>query len=594
MMAKKKHDNRHLFLIYAALIVATIVAFEPVRKNGFVNFDDDIYITENYHVKGGITRDSITWAFTAPHHSMYHPLTTISYILDYRLFGSNPLWYHIESLLFHIVNTVLLFWVLKRMTGAVGCSAFVAAVFALHPLTVESVAWASERKNVLSAFFWLLTIAAYIRYADRPRIGRYLLVVLTLCLGLLAKPIVVTLPFVLLLLDYWPLGRLQWNSRAGQKPSAKARAKRPAAKATLWRLILEKVPLVVLAAVLSVITYLVQQSGDVVVPTGTLPLGVRIGNAGVSYLRYIGKMVYPVRLAMYYPYHSLPLWLVVGCFAVLIVVSAAVICMGRRRPYLPVGWFWFLGTLVPVIGLVQAGSQAMADRYTYLSSIGILIIIAWGAAEFLARWQLKNLLPSIACSIILLTLLVCTRRQVRYWRDSYVMFEHALAVTKDNRIVHKLFGDFLRKQGRFEYALEHFDKALRISPRFHAARESKALTLIDMGQFDQAIALFSEMLTVRQDWPEVHDHLAVAYARKNDLDKAVQHFNTALQLKRDWPEVWNDLGTVYRLQGKYDQAIQCHQQALRLRRDYPAARYNLALAVKLKQQAEGSAKEQPP
>ncbi|MHC4646131.1 MAG: tetratricopeptide repeat protein [Planctomycetota bacterium] len=591
-MERKTRDKWYVLLVYAGLIVAAVAAFEPVRHNGFVNFDDDIYITENDRIKGGLTSDSISWAFTNPHHSMYHPLTTISYMLDYEFFGADPLWYHLESLLFHIVNTVLVFWVLKRMTGAVWCSAFVAGVFALHPLSVESVAWASERKNVLSGFFWLLTIGAYIRYAERPFIGRYLRVMLMLCLGLLSKPIVVTLPFVLLLLDYWPLSRFQSRAEAKQK----AQGTKPTyQKATGWGLVCEKIPLFVLAGILSVITYLVQKGGRVVVSTGALPLSVRISNAGVSYVRYIGKIICPVRLGMYYPYHSLPMWLVIVCFAVLVVISAAVIYMARRRGYLLVGWLWFLGTLVPVIGLVQAGSQAMADRYTYLSSIGILIMIAWGAAEISAQWELKfkKVLAPVVCVVILGVLLVLTRIQVGYWRDSNIMFEHTLAVTKDNRIVHKLYGDFLRKEGRLPDAMEQFDKALQISPEFHGAREGKGLTLSDMKQYDEAIAIFGELLAVRQDWPEVHDRLGVAYAGKNELAKAVEHFNKALELKRDWPEVWNDLGTVYRLQGKYDQAVQCHKEALKLRPGYREAEYNLAIAIKLQGQAEESGKNQP-
>jgi len=581
MTTKSTRDGKYVFLVYGVLILATIIAFEPFRHNEFVHFDDDQYITENARVKDGITLDSIIWAFTRPHYHMYHPLTTISNMLDCQIFGLNPLWHHLVSLLLHIANTVLLFRVLKRMTGSVWCSAFVAAVFALHPLSVESVAWASERKNALSGFFWMLTIAGYIRYAERPRIGRYLPVVLAFGLSLLAKPIVVTLPFVLLLLDYWPLGRLQlksdpWQKAEGPKPVYQ--------KASAWGLILEKVPLFILAVILSVITYFVQQSGNIVVPTGTLPLNLRIANAGISYVRYIHKMIYPVRLAMYYPYHSQPLRLAIICFVILAAVSAVVIYTARRRRYLVVGWLWYLGTLVPVIGLVQVGSQAMADRYTYLSSIGICIMVAFGAAELSAKWRYRKMVLATLAGIVLTALLVGTRMQLLYWRNSTTMFEHTLAVTKNNYIMHKLFGDFLREKGQSHYALEHYDKALQITPHFYGAIENKGLTLLDMGEFDKAIAIFTELLTFREDWPEVHDHLGVAYARKGSLEKAEEQFKKALQLKRDWPEVWNDLGTVYRLQGKYDLAIKCHREALQLRPDYQAAKYNLAIAMRLKEE----------
>ena len=591
MATESSRDGKYVFLVYAVLILAIVIAFEPLRHNKFVQFDDDHYITENAYVKGGITLNCLAHAFIRPHYYMYHPLTTISHILDCQLFGLNPSGHHLVSLLLHIANTVLLFWVFKRITASIWCSAFVAAVFALHPLSVESVAWASERKNVLSTFFVMLTIAAYIRYLGHPRISRYLLVLLMFCLGLLAKPIVVTLPLVLLLLDYWPLGRFELKLQTSQ------RAEEPKSnyqKKSIQCLILEKVPLFILAAILSIITYLVQQSGRVVVSAGTLPVSIRIANAAVSYIKYIGKMAYPANLAMYYPYHRPSSGLVIICLVILVAVSAIVIYFSRRQRYLLVGWLWYLITLVPVIGLVQVGSQAMADRYTYLSSIGILIMVAWGCAELFGKWKLKKVLLSVASGIILISIFVCTRIQIRYWQDSFVMFEHTLAVTQDNYIMHKLYGDFLRKKGLLQAAVGQYDKALQISPRFLGARENKGLTFIDMAEFDKAIAVFTNLLSVREDWPEVHDHLAVAYTRTGNLDKATEHFKKALQLKGDWPEVWNDLGTAYRLAGEFDLAIRCHQKALQLRPDYPAARYNLAITVKLKEKSEKSGGKRSP
>lgn len=375
-------DKQRFLFISALLVLAVIVAFEPVRQNKFVDFDDPEYITEKPQVQGGISGESIRWAFTTPHFYMWHPLTSLSHILDCELFGLNASAHHIVGVLLHIANSLLVFWILRRMTGAFWCSAFVAGVFALHPLSVESVAWASERKNVLSTLFLMLTIASYVRYCERPSAGGYVIVLLVLCLALLAKPSVVTLPFVLLLLDYWPLCRFESNRRTGKKNRAKPHSVGAVCKKLSGRrLVLEKVPMFLLVALLSVITYVVQRSGNIVVSLERLPISVRLANAGVSYVRYMRKMIWPNDLAMYYPYDSLSVSFVVACFAILIVVTVAVIAMMRRRRYVAVGWFWFLGTLVPMIGLVQVGSQAMADRYTYLSGIGVYIVVAWGIAE---------------------------------------------------------------------------------------------------------------------------------------------------------------------------------------------------------------------
>jgi len=388
-----KTSNKYWSLyICLALVLATFIAYEPMRHNGFVNYDDDVYVTENRNVNRGITAESVFWAFTNPHRSMWHPLTSLSHMLDCQLFGLVPFWHHLTSLLFHIAGTLLLFWILKRMTGAVWLSAFVAAVFALHPLNVESVAWVAERKSVLSSFFWMLTIAAYLRYAERPGIDRYLLVVLVFCLALMAKPMVVTLPFALLLLDYWPLGRFQWGRQSREESSMQSEsAKVSYRNSPSWRLVVEKIPLFILSAVLSVITFIAQKSGGAVMWTDSLPLNFRIPNALVSYLTYIGKMFWPSRLAVFYPHPrgTVSIWLAVVVALLLLALSIWVIRSARSRRYLLVGWLWYLGTLVPVVGLVQAGGQARADRYMYLPMIGLLIIITWGLCELAAKWRYR-------------------------------------------------------------------------------------------------------------------------------------------------------------------------------------------------------------
>lgn len=344
------------------LALVTLIVFGQACRNDFVGYDDIYYVTDNPHVKSGLSLDSVIWAFTTMYNANWHPLTWLSHMLVCQLFSLNPLWHHLTNVLFHTVNTLLLFGILKRMTGKIWPSAFAAAAFALHPLHVESVAWVSERKDVLSGFFWMLTVICYIRYTERQSIGKYLLVFLVFGLGLMAKSMLVTLPFVLLLLDYWPLGRLQWEHRLK----------------SLWHLIIEKVPLLALSAASSTITFIAQKSAGAMELGKVYPLNIRISNAAVSYIAYIGKLIYPSRLAVLYPYpgSSLPLWQPIVSLLVLIAVSAAVIYSARR--YLVIGWFWYIGTLVPVIGLVQIGNQMMADRYTYLPSIGIFIMVAWG------------------------------------------------------------------------------------------------------------------------------------------------------------------------------------------------------------------------
>ena len=341
MTAKRTRNKQYVLLICAGLALATVIAYEHLYHSDFVDYDDDMYVTENPHVKNGITGESISWAFTTGHAYNWHPLTWLSHMLDCQLFGTGPGWHHLTNLLLHIINTLLLFSVLKRMTGALWASGFVAAAFALHPLHVESVAWISERKDVLSTLFWLLTMAAYLWYVRRPGLSRYLLTLLCFALGLMAKPMLVTLPFVLLLLDYWPLGRFQLEQTA---KDAEPQGRKSANISSQWRafhrLIWEKIPLLALAVVSSIVTFIVQRSGGALVQTGTLSLDVRIANSLVSYLRYVMKMIYPGRLAVFYPYHSLSLLLAIACFVILVAVTVAVIYVGRRRQYLPVGWFW--------------------------------------------------------------------------------------------------------------------------------------------------------------------------------------------------------------------------------------------------------------
>jgi len=577
---KREHNKKQVLLICVALSLATIIAYEQVRLNGFVNYDDPAYVTGNPHVNGGITLESVVWVFTNNHVGNWHPLTGLSHILDCELFGLNPLWHHLTSLLFHIVNTLLLFWVLKRMTGEVWASAFVAAAFAIHPLHVESVAWVAERKDVLSGFFWMLTMAAYIRYAKQPDIRRYLLVALAFCLGLMTKPMVVTLPFVLLLLDYWPLGRLQWEWRSKPAgPSKSVNVGYP--RATAWRLVGEKIPLFTLVVISSVVTFIVQKSAGAVPGRQVFSPIIRIANSLISYLAYIGKMVWPSRLAIHYPHPSymLEMWRAAVAALLLLGISIWVIRLARSHRYLLVGWLWYLITLVPVIGLVQVGGQAMADRYTYLPSIGIFIMVAWGAAEVVAKWRYRKIGLGISAGLLLAVLLICTRMQVRYWQNDFTLFGHALEVTENNTRMHNYYGVALRENGRFEEAITHFDESLRINPGYSRARYNKGRVFLEQRKLDEAIASFTEVLRAEPDWPEVHNYLGLAYARKGQFVQAIKHFKAVLRSRPGWYETYNDLGLAYSLLGKHDLAIQSYREALRLKPDYRAAINNLKIAL---------------
>jgi len=564
----KTSNEYRVLLIYVVLILATVIAFEQVRHNEFVNYDDDVYVTENRHVNGGISRESVFWAFTTfagPDIGHWQPLTWLSHMLDCELFGLAPGWHHLTNLLFHIANTLLLFWVLRRMTGAVWPSAFVAAAFALHPLHVESVAWVTERRDVLSTLFWMLTIAAYIRYAQRPGIGRYLPVVLAFGLGLMAKSMLVTLPFVLLLLDYWPLGRFQWPRNFA------LRSKTPG-----WGLIAEKIPLFVLVLVSSVFALIAAGAA-----AWNLPLNYRIANALVSYVTYINKMIYPSNLAVFYPHlgDSLPALQAIVCFIKLAVVSAVVIYMARRRRYLIVGWLWYLGTLVPVIGLVQVGSQAMADRYTYLPSIGIFIMVAWGAAELFSKWRYRKIGLGVSAGIVLAVLLICTRMQVRHWQNTFTLFGHARKVTRSNPITHNNYGYSLLERGQLDEAIREFREALRLEPKHSKAHNNLGSVLIMKNKISEAIEEFREAVRLKPDFPDACSNLGLAYARLGKYELAIENFDKALQLRPDWPEVYNNLGLAYAHLGEYDLAIQNYNEALALKPDYIYVYYNMALAM---------------
>ena len=581
-----EHSSKKLYSlsIYLALVLSTFVAFEQIRHNHFVNYDDNFYVTENPHVKAGITHESVVWAFTASHASNWHPLTWLSHMLDYELFGLNPHWHHLTNLFFHIANTLLLFWVLKKMTSRIWPSVFVAAAFALHPLHVESVAWVAERKDVLSTLFWMLTIAAYIRYAQRPGSGRYLLILLLFALGLMAKPMLVTLPFVLLLLDYWPLNRLQLRNQAQGNTMPQPPNNPAIQKMAPLRLFAEKIPLLALAAASSTITYIVQQRTGTTKMLESLSLNTRLSNALVSYISYIAKLIYPSRLAVLYPHpgNSLPIWQPILAAAVLAAITAGVIYLARRRQrYLITGWLWYLGTLVPVIGLVQVGNQAMADRYTYLPSIGFFIMVAWGTAGLVDKTYLRNIAAAISAGLVLAAMMICTRTQVTHWQNSCTLFKHTLSVTEKNFVMHNSYGNALVNNGRLNEAISQYRLALKGKCEYAEAYNNLGTALAKQGKLDEGIDCFYQALNLKPDYAEPHYNLAVAFKSQGNLDEAINHYRKAIHIKPDHIEAYNDLSIALVKQGKFEEALTNFYRALRLAPDCAVTHSNLGLALSM-------------
>jgi protein O-mannosyl-transferase len=510
-MSNLDSEKTNPVVIAIVLAVCTLLAYYPVLQGGFINYDDPSYVTANSHVKAGLSVESIGWAFSTFFFYNWHPLTWISHMLDIQIFGLNPLGHHLTSLLLHTGNSVLLFVLFRRMTGSTWKSAFVAALFALHPLHVESVAWVSERKDVLCTLFGLLATLAYVEYARSAGKGAYLLCAMLFMAGLMAKPMLITLPFVLLLLDYWPLKRLQ-PEETGHFLSAPSS-----------HLILEKIPLVALSLVSTVVTFMAQKQGGALHNDNSLLQNA--GNAAVSYVTYILNMFWPAKLAVYYPLHSAMLssGTIALATLILIAVTGAVFYAGRRFPFLPVGWLWYLGTLVPVIGFIQVGEHALADRYTYIPLIGLFIILAWGGAALGERMRLPKTLLFGAALVILIACALLSNLQARKWHDSVTLFSHAVAVTENNDLAHKNLGAALANRGQFEEALAHVTESLRIKsePREFV---SQGWLYLKLGQNQQAAQSCRQALALAPNDDKGHFILGLASIGLKDYRAAIAEY----------------------------------------------------------------------
>ncbi len=552
-----------------ALVAVTVWVYAPVRHFDFVEIDDPAYVSENPHIASGLTGEAVTWAFTRMHAAYWLPLTWISYMADVEIYGGvHAAGHHVTNLVLHLANTLLLFTLLLRTTRARGPSALVAALFAVHPLHVESVAWITERKDVLSTFFWMLTLVAYAWYARRPGWRRYIAVAVGAVLGLMAKPMLVTLPFLLLLLDIWPLERVRLAREDGW---------------SVWKpLLIEKVPLLLLAVGASVVTYWAQQTGGATPPLAAIPVGLRLENAAVSYVAYLRQMLWPVGLTVFYPYPpSIPAYLVAGALAVLLVVTLAVLRGARRRPYLLVGWFWYLGTMVPVIGFVQAGIQARADRFTYVPLIGIFIMAAWGARELAARSQARRLALATLGIVVVSASAVGARSQVGTWQDSVTLWTRAMECTLGvgEYDAHVGLGRVLLNQGRLQETLGHFTEAVRLRPDAAESQRGLGLVLLRLDRPNEAIEHFRAAVKAKPDLAEAHAGLGVAFARTGRTSEAIAEYEQAVRLQPGLIEAHNDLGALLANQGRLNEAITQFDEAVRLNPDFEGARMNLGLAL---------------
>jgi Flp pilus assembly protein TadD len=583
------------------LFLAVFLVFFPVLFNGFTNYDDTEYVTQNPHIQSGLTLNSLAWAFQI-HGANWHPLTWLSHSLDCQFFGLKPWGHHLGNVLLHALNTMLAFHALRKLTGNAPRSFVVALLFGLHPLRVESVAWVAERKDVLSAFFWMLTLlayAAYVQQADSPVPNRkrlcYALVLVSFALGLMGKSMLVTLPCVLLLLDFWPLARCK--------------------KRSLLQLALEKIPFFLLSFGLSLLTFSTQYHGSALV--SSLSLESRVGNALVSYCRYLGKTFWPENLCAIYPYpKAWPVAGVCGAAVMLAAITSFFLMRLRTRPYLATGWFWFLGALVPVIGLVQIGNQSMADRYTYIPSLGILIALVWGVAEITKNLRHRTVLLSMTTAALACACAVLTIRQIRYWKDSESLYQRAYAVTQDNVLADVFLGSSLAERGDWDGAISLYHKAIELAPGYYDPHYDLGLALIHLGRADDAIAEFQTAMKCRPNTADcllnlgvalymkgdtsgataqfekaasldpssaaAHSNLGKIYLSAKDFTAAAREFQSAVALAPNDPETHNNLGIALGIKGDLDHAIQEFQAALKSDPHHAGASTNLANALQMK------------
>ena len=634
-----------VWLMAMLLVLGIIALYWPATRCGFVNLDDNVNVTDNVHIQKGLTWESIKWAFMNPMATLWQPLTMLSHMAVYQVCGLNPWGHHLANVLLHAFNAGLVFALLRQMTGATWRSLLVAALFAAHPLRVEAVAWVTERRDVLSAFFGLLALIAYVRYAQGRGMRKsetrnpkpegnpkseirssnvesmvrssvpgsmldvgcwmfgvrvpssifYLLSLFFLALGLMSKPMLVTWPLVMLLLDYWPLRRMQnaaasdtstlrsSNAEGGRNTPYVSRFTFHVSRFTLLSLLVEKIPFFVLVVLTSVVTFVVQKSEGILAVGEGLPLSARLGNALISYCRYLGKLFWPVNLAVYYPHPGhWPLGKVLLAGGLILGISVLVWVSRRRYPYLLMGWLWYCGTLVPVSQVIQTGAHAMADRWTYLPCLGVLILVVWGARELIQGWRYRALALSVTGGTAIVLCLALTRHQIGYWQESETLLRHTLAVSDNNGMIQRNLACALLDKGQIDEAIIHFREFVRLRPELGNSHYNLGIALYKKGQLDEAIQQLQETISLEPDDADAHHNLGTAFYQQGRIGEAISQFRETIRLQPDRAEAYNNLGTAFGMQGQTDEAIRQFQKALRLKPDYADARKNLDLVLAMK------------
>jgi protein O-mannosyl-transferase len=555
--------------ICTGLVAVTFAVFGQTAGHDFVNFDDPLYVSGNTQIQSGVSWQNIRWAFTHVHSHNWHPLTTISHMLDCQLFGLKPGAHHLVNVLWHSASAVLLFVLLASATQRIWSSAFVAAIFAIHPLHVQSVAWIAERKDVLSGLFFVLTLLAYLHFARKPGLWRYLLVLILFAGGLLAKPMLVTVPLILLLLDYWPLGRSKRSEVGGQKSE----------NGINWlRLILEKIPLFLLSIGSAVATLIAQRGG--IVPTAELPLAWRISNAISAYLIYIWQTIWPAKLALFYPHPGdLPIEETLGASAILALVTAAAFMFRRRAPYLITGWFWYLVMLVPVVGLVQVGAQAHADRYMYLPQIGLCIAITWAAVDLVSRFQFRSEILGVVAPAIVVLFGWRAWIETTYWHDTERLWDRTLAVTGENDLAHFAMGEFFLNANRLDEAISQFQIVRARHPNDPAANFQLGSAHMEKGELELAAQNFEVALKAEPGNTEAETNLANVLLAGGHLDEALSHYRSVVTREPGSAQAHYNLAVGLHREGRLSEAILHYKEALRIDPRYPDAEYFLREAL---------------
>lgn len=565
-------NRRTLTLLLAlALVILTLLTFGPVRFHGFLIWDDVAYVVENPHVRSGLSVENVVWAFTTRYASYWHPFTWLSHMLDVELYGLNPEGHHWNNLLLHVAGTLLLFLLLKSMTGALWRSALAAALFSLHPLRIESVAWVAERKDLLGLFFWMVTLWMYHQYAIERTSRKYLLALFFFILGLLSKPTLVALPVVLLLLDFWPLRRFG---------SARDSGGRQASRDSFRILILEKIPFFLLAGASGLVTYLAARDIGALPGTDAVPFSIRFGNVLISYVRYLLKTIWPGGLSFYYPFPQdpWPLWQVVGCFLILGTLTLLAVRSASRHPYFMVGWFWFLATLLPVIGIIQVGSQSMADRFTYVPHVGLFVAAVWWSADLTADWPSRKLVQCLISFIVLFPLALTTHHQLRFWKDDFSLFSRSVQVTRNNYFAHYMLGETFLRQAKTDEAILEYEKAIRILPENPLFHRAMGIAFLKQRKFGDAVKQFRKVVTISPGSPAALTDLGAALKEQGELEEAVRFLHQALSLK-PLPETHHNLGLIYAGRGDFQNAIHHYEQALRIRPDSIMVHNDLGVAL---------------